>query len=206
MATRRLFGASRFWLLSLGLFGCQKDAEPDPSPAPVTSASIASAPAPIAPASARPPSHETPFVGQELKVGSFVETSAYKFKVHHVVRCADPQATEKVPEDRRVRVAAKVEVFSKYDQFWLAGKDVELEKDGVIIDSERQVKPSAGCTPLLEQQRLAHDQTATGYVVFQVPDEGFVRGAAVSFEPTRWGGAPRATIPIAAKDFTARAR
>jgi hypothetical protein len=140
-------------------------------------------------------------MGQELKVGSFVETSAYKFKVHHVVRCADPGATENVPEDRRVRVAAKVEVFSKYDDFFVAGKDVELDKDGVIIQSERQVKPSAECTPLFEQKRLAHDETSTGYVVFQVPDEAFVRGANIEFEPTRWGGAPRAEIPSAAKDF-----
>jgi hypothetical protein len=140
-------------------------------------------------------------VGQELKVGSFVETSAYKFKVHHVVRCADPAATEKVPEDRRVRVAAKVEVFSKYDDFFVAAKDVELDKDGVIIQAERQVKPSAECTPLLEQKRLKHEETSTGYVVFQVPDEAFVRGASIEFEPTRWGGAPRAEIPIAAKDF-----
>jgi hypothetical protein len=141
-------------------------------------------------------------LGQELKVGSFVETSAYKFKVHHVVRCADPPPTEQVPEDRRVRVAAKVEVFSKYDAFFVSGKDVELEKDGVLIQSERQVKPSAECAPLLEQKRLQHDETATGYVVFQVPDEAFVRGASVEFEPTRWGGAPRAEIPIAAKDFS----
>jgi hypothetical protein len=201
MATRDRYGASRIWLLSLGLVGCQKEAEPDPSPAPIASASITSPP-PVAPPSARPPSAETPFAGQELKVGSFVETSAYKFKVHHVVRCADPEATEKVPEDRRVRVAAKVEIFSKYDDFFVAGKDLDLEKDGVIIQAERQPKPSAGCTPLLAQKRLKHDETLTGYVVFQVPDEAFVRGAGVAFEPTRWGGAPRATVPIGAKDFS----
>jgi hypothetical protein len=171
----------------------------------VASSSAASPPAVAATASARPPSAETPFVGQELKVGSFVETSAYKIRVHHVVRCADPAATDKVPNDRRVRVAAKVEIFSKYDDFFVSAKDVELDKGGVIIQSERQVKPSAECTPLLEQKRLAHDQTATGYVVFQVPDEAFVRGAVVAFEPTRWGGAPRAEIPIAEKDFSGQA-
>ncbi len=136
-----------------------------------------------------------------MKVGSFVETSAYKFKVDHFVRCADPGPNEKVPEDRRVRVAAKVEIFSKYDAFFVSGKDVELDKDGVIIKSERQVKPSAECTPALEQKRLQHDESTSGYVVFQVPDEAFVHGAVVAFEPTRWGGAPRATIPITAKAF-----
>lgn len=202
MATRIRFRSSTFWLLSLGLLGCQKEAEPDASPRAVTSASVAPPPAPVASASARPPSAEAPFVGQELKVGTFVETSAYKFKVHHVVRCADPAATDNVPEDRRVRVAAKVEIFSKYDDFFVAGKDVELDKDGVIIDSERNVKPSAECTPLLEKKRIKHDETLTGYVVFQVPNEEFVRGAVIAFEPTRWGSAPRAEIPIAAKDFS----
>jgi hypothetical protein len=202
MATRPRFGSSGFWLLSLGLFACQKEAEPDSSPRAAASASVASAPAPVASVSARPPSFETPFAGQELKVGSLVETSAYKIKVHHVVRCADPAATEQVPDDRRVRVAVKVEIFSKYDNFFVAGKDVELDKDGVIIQSERQVKPSAECTPLLVQKHLQHDETTMGYVLFQVPDEAFVRGASVEFEPTRWGGAPRAEIPIAAKDFS----
>jgi len=202
MATRHRFGASRFWLLSLGIVGCQKDPEPDALPTAIASAS---APAPVASASARPPSYETPFVGQEMKVGSLVETSAYKFKVHHVVRCANPEATEKVPEDRRVRVAAKVEIFSKYDDFFVQGKDLDLEKDGVVIQAERQAKPSSGCTPLLAQKRLKHDETSTGYVIFQVPDEAFVRGASIAFEPTRWGSAPRATVPIGAKDFSAQA-
>ena len=205
MAMRHRFTTFRFCAISLALAGCQKDAEPNAAPPPAQVASAAPSAAPpdpvLVPASARPPSAETPYPGQELKVGSFVETSAYKFKVQSVVRCADPGANEKVPEDRRVRVAVKVEVFSKYDGFFVSGDDVELEKDGVIIDSERKAKPSAGCTPLLEQKRIAHDQSLTGYVVFQVPDEAFVRGADVAFEPTRWGGAPRAKIPIAAKDF-----
>jgi hypothetical protein len=206
MTTRRGSPHFRYCALALAFAGCRKDAEPDASPPPTATVSKASASAPeLASASARAPSAEMPFQGQELKVGSFVETSAYKFKVHHVVRCADPAATEKVPDDRRVRVAAKVEVLSKYDAFWVAGKDMELKKDGVIIDSERQVKPSSECLPLLEQKRLAHDETLTGYVVFQVPDEAFVRGAVVAFEPTRWGSAPRAEIPIAAKDFSEKA-
>jgi hypothetical protein len=209
MAMRHRFTTFRLCAISLGLAACQKDAEPDASPPPAQAASASpSAPSPapaLASASARPPSAETPFPGQELKVGSFVETSAYKFKVSHVVRCADPKANEQVPDDRRVRVAAKVEVFSKYDNLFVSEKDVELQKDGVIINSEKDAKPSAECTPLLARKRIQHDETTTGYVVFQVPDEAFVRGATVAFEPTRWGSAPRAEIPIAAKDFSEKA-
>ena len=140
-----------------------------------------------------------PFAGQELRTGNWIETSAYKFRVNGVVRCVDPGPTENVPQDRRVRIAVKVDVFSKYDQFWVAAKDVELEKDGVVIDSEKQVKTGPECSPLLAQKRAKHDETIGGFVVFQVPDEAFVRGATVAYMPTRWGSAPRAEVKLDAK-------
>src|SRR5687767_8439511 len=46
---------------------------------------------------------------QDLRAGKWIETSAYKFRVNGVVRCADPSPTEKVPEDRPLRVAVKVD-------------------------------------------------------------------------------------------------
>jgi hypothetical protein len=164
------------------------------SPLPVTSATP-----PASASVARPPAHETPFAGQDPRAGNWIETSAYKFKVNGVVRCADPSPTEKVPEDRRVRVALRVDIFSKYDEFLVQPKYVELEKDGVVIDSEKQVKTGPECSPLLEQKRLKHDETLGGFVVFQVPDEAFVRGGTVAYMPTRWGGAPRAEVKLDAK-------
>jgi hypothetical protein len=158
----------------------------------------ASAIPPLA-ASQRPPAHETPFAGQDLRAGKWIETSAYKFKVNGVVRCTDPGPTEKVPEDRRLRVAVNVEIFSKYDEFLAHAKDVELEKDGVIIDSERQVKTGPECSPLLEHKRMKHDETLRGFVVFQVPDEAFVRGGTVAYMPTRWGSAPKTEVKLDAK-------
>jgi hypothetical protein len=186
------------------LTDCRNKA-PEESPPP-TAAAKSAAPIPRAsgtlPASdpvQRAPAHETPFAGQDLSAGKWIETSAYKFKVTRVVRCADPGPTEKVPEDRRVRVAVKVDIFSKYDEFLAQGKDVELEKDGVIIDAERQVKTGPECSPLLEHKRMKHDETLSGFVVFQVPDEAFVRGGTVAYMPTRWGSAPKTEVKLDAK-------
>src|SRR5262249_39911180 len=152
------------------------DASDSPAPAandstaPVASAAPAPSLAPAVP-SQRAPSDETPFAGQDLRAGNVIETSAYKFKVRGLSRCADPAANEKVPEDRRVRVAASIEIFSKYDNFFVSGRDVTLEKDGVVINSELDVKPGPGCVPALAQKRLKHDESGAGFVVFQVPDE-----------------------------------
>jgi hypothetical protein len=179
----------------------QKDSKALAAPSAAESSTPNSAPPPTA--STQAPSSELPFAGQDQRVGKFIESSAYKFRVDTVVRCADPGPQETVPEDRKLRVAAKVGVFSKYDEFFLSTQDVTLEKDGVVINSERKVKTSAECAPLLEQKRMKHDETAVGFVVFQVPDETFVRGSIVAFKPTRWGGAPRTEIKVEAKDFVA---
>ena len=138
-------------------------------------------------------------MGQDLRAGNWIETSAYKFKVTGVVRCADPSPTENVPEDRRVRIAVKVDILSKYDEFLVQPKDVKLEKGGVIIDSERQAKTGPECRPVLEHRQLKHDATLSGFVVFQVPDEAFVRGGTVAYMPTRWGSAPKAEVKLDAK-------
>ncbi|HEX6271562.1 MAG TPA: hypothetical protein VFZ53_00910, partial [Polyangiaceae bacterium] len=159
-------------------------------------------PSPSAIASmARAPANEQPFMGQDQRVGKYVETSAYKIRVDRLVRCADPAPTETVPEDRKVRVGAKVAIFSRYDGFFVSPQDITLEKDGVIINSERKLKTSVECAPLLEQKRIEHDETLEGFVVFQVPDETFVKNGVVAFKPTRWGGAPRTEIKVEAKDF-----
>lgn len=201
------------YAVALAALGCQKEApqseRQESATAPRASAPERAAdarnppePSPSAIASmARAPANETPFMGQELKVGKYIETSAYKFRVDGVVRCADPAPTETVPEDRKVRVAAKVGVFSRYDEFLVSTQDIMLEKDGVVINSERKPKTTAECAPLLEQKRLNHDESLDGFVVFQVPDEAFVRNSIVAFKPTRWGGAPRTEIKIEAKDF-----
>jgi hypothetical protein len=201
--------STRSCAVALLALACQKEApreHREPEPAPLESAAAPAPPAAASPpdAGAKPaPAAEQPFSGQDQRVGNFIETSAYKFRVDAVVRCADPAPTETVPEDRKVRVAAKVGVFSKYDELFVSAQDVTLEKDGVVINSERKLKTSTECAPLLEQKRLKHDETLTGFVVFQVPNDAFVKDSIVAFKPTRWGGAPRTEIKVEAKDFVA---
>lgn len=179
--------------------------QPNPSEnAPVAavrpSASVAASAAPPAPpvplASGQHAAAELAYPGQDQSVGKWVESSAFKFKVTNVVRCADPAPDEKVPVDRKVRVGAFVQVFSKYDNFFVTPRDVTLENGGVILNSERDAKAGADCKPLLAPARIAHEQTLGGVVIFQVPDETFSKDGIVAFKPTRWGGAPRAEIKV----------
>ena len=139
-------------------------------------------------------------------LGGWIESASYKFKVSGVTPCALPGpvrsashdgSAESVPEDRPLRVGVTVHVFAKFDELFVAGRDVTIEKDGVIIRPEIDPKPSAGCSPLLEPRTLRHDQVASGVVVFQVPDEAFVRSSVIAYEPTRWGGAPRVQVRVA---------
>ncbi len=186
---------------------CRNQANSSENPATGTSSPSASAPPPAASAvvpDATPPiasgpnaAAEQPYPGQEQSVGNWVEASAFKFKVARVVRCADPGPGEVVPEDRKIRVGVSIDVFSKYDQFFLTPRDVTLEKSGVILNSEREAKPGPECKPLLEPKHLMHDQTQGGVVIFQVPDESFLKDGVVAFKPTRWGGAPRVEIKLA---------
>jgi hypothetical protein len=174
---------------------------PEAAPAPASVArpnASVPPPAPAVPLASGPhAAAEQAYPGQDQSVGKWVESSAYKFRVTDVVRCADPAPGETVPEDRKVRVGAFIQVFSKFDQFFLTPRDVTLEKGGVILDSERNAKPGPECKPLLEPMRVMHDQTRGGVVVFQVPDESFLKDGVVAFNPTRWGGAPRVEVKVA---------
>ena len=203
-----LLGRVSLLLLGPFLAQCRKDTKPEPASSPIAAAKPSVAPAasvpdpaaqigPLGPAAAA----EQPYAGQDPRVGKWVETSAYKFRVNGVQRCADPVPKEPVPEDRPLRVGVSIEVFSKYDNFLLAARDVTVEKGGVIINSERTAKASAGCAPVLQPTHMKHDQTSKGVVVFQVPDESYVREGSVGFKPTRWGGAPRADVKLSAADF-----
>ena len=141
-----------------------------------------------------------------MQAAQRIESAAYKFKVTSVAPCALPApvrsaandgSAEAVPEDRQLRVGVTVHVLAKFDEFFVAGRDVTIEKDGVIIQPEVQPKPSTGCSPLLEPKAMRHDQVASGVVVFQVPDEAFLRSSTIAYQPTRWGGAPRVQVPVA---------
>jgi len=205
--TRICLVASGAVLSACCLGGCRTEANPAeiaPNPAPAV--------APVTPSSATSPASltsdggsslgvrqqaaETPFPGQDPNVGKWVETSAYKFKVSAVRRCADAAPDAGAPPDRPLRVGVTVQVFSKYDQLFVTPRDVRLERDGVVLDAERSAKAGPECSPALAPVRANHDQTVSGVVIFQVPDEAFVREGLATYQPTRWGGAPRVEIKL----------
>jgi hypothetical protein len=141
--------------------------------------------------------------GPDAGLGRWVESPSFKFKVTSVATCADVDigrdegkdaAAPAIPEDRPVRVGVTVHVLSTYDGLFVSGRDVSFEKDGVIVRSEIDARPSAGCIGLLESTTLKHDETASGVVIFQLPDQAFARTGTIAFQPTRWGGAPRLEV------------
>jgi hypothetical protein len=163
--------------------------------------------APAADASGSAAAAQSEALPLDAGLGAWIESAAYKFKVSGVTPCAIPAparsasndgAAESVPVDRPQRIGVTVHVAAKFDEFFVSDRDVTIEKDGVIIQPEVHPTPSAGCSPLLEPKALRHDQLASGVVVFQVEDEAFVRSSTIAYQPTRWGGAPRVQVPVAA--------
>jgi hypothetical protein len=199
-----VFGHIALLAVAPSLTGCQPEnvpkrpAEAQPS-APPPPPPSARAPAPAAVDSAAPA--PAGLAVQDAGLGDWIDASSYKFKVTNVAYCAAPElprratsdaAPPSVPEDRPLRVGVTVHVLAKYDELFVSPRDVTFEKGGIIINSENNPSPSAGCGPLLQPRTLRHDQVASGVVVFQLPDETFARTGIIAFQPTRWGGAPRA--------------
>lgn len=182
-------------IMVLGLVsasGCRKEPEPEATPSEPSSAA--------APASAPPPavSAPPPAKSAEMAPGSvgsvlseWLESSAYKFRVKDIRRCASSEDA-----GASYRLGVDVEVFSKYDELVVSARDVKLEAAGVILNADLAAKPASGCTALLQTRQMRHDQTASGTVVFTVPPEFDARKAKVTYQPTRWGGSPRVEFQI----------
>jgi hypothetical protein len=129
----------------------------------------------------------------EAAIGEWAIASQYDFRVIKVRRCgAEPQAKQPGP----LHLGVQVEVKAKVHEVIASSRDVTLERDGVILQSELKPEPGAACTPLLEPKLLDRGQSATGFVVFEVPEEAFARSAKLAFKPTRWGGAPRVQVDV----------
>jgi hypothetical protein len=198
-----VFGHIALLAVAPSLTGCQREnvprrpAEAQPSAPPPPPSARALAPA-AADSGAPVPAG---LAVQDAGLGDWIDASSYKFKVTNVAYCAAPElprratsdaAPPSVPEDRPLRVGVTVHVLATYDELFVSARDVTFEKGGIIINSENNPGPSAGCSPLLEPKTLRREQVASGVVVFQLPDETFARTGVIAYQPTRWGGAPRA--------------
>jgi hypothetical protein len=196
---------TRISLLALvsGLVYCRREAQPAHDTQPKEAASAASAPqqastpgtAPAAAEVESAPPVASVEPAPEVDLGDWIEVFPYKFKVSGIKRCGGAVADA---GDKSYRLGVRVQILPKYDEFFVASRDVRLESEGVILESEIDPKPSPGCTPLLEPRQLRHQQPASGVVVFTIPEEFDARKAVVTYHPTRWGGAPRAEFKMPA--------
>lgn len=123
-------------------------------------------------------------------MGVWADSSSYRFRVSGNKRCAGDL------------LALSVDVFAKYDELLVAGRDVKLESAGIILDGEIHPKVGARCGALLRPQQLKQGQTASGVVLFAVPPEFDTRSVVVSYKATRWGGAPRLEVALPASTFS----
>ena len=173
--------------------------EQRPQPAPVEAGRAAAAGAALgADAAALPRVEETtepPDAGQAVSAEGWVETQSYKVKLDEIVRCA-----EGGDAGARPRIGVSVRVTSRHELF-VASRDFALKRGGILVDPERfDVKVTAKCSPLLPQKEIQPGQVARGFVVFDLPPS-FQAGRgeiALVYHPTRWGGAPRVSIPVPA--------
>ena len=128
-----------------------------------------------------------------------LEASLYRFKVVSMRHCSGsaPVAAASVSaQGSDLRLTVNVSITAKVDSLLASPRDITLERDGVILQPELQ--PSAACGALLPTKQLRRGETAAGAVNFVLPSRDFDKGLKLHFSPTRWGGAPAATVELPA--------
>ncbi len=151
-------------------------------------------PAPTTAPALEAPPNEVPAAAGDL--GSWADSSSYRFKVSGSKRCSPAPASGGT--EAELLLGLSVEILAKYDELWVASRDIKLESGGIILDSEADPKVTAGCAPLLRTQQLEQKRSASGVVVFKVPPEFDTSSVLVSYRATRWGGAPRLEVRLPA--------
>lgn len=175
------------------LAGCRKEeAAPDTSAREVAPAASAAAP-PAPPASVASPTLDaapSAFVRPDGKPSELIDLGLYQFRVQSFARCGKPPATSKP------LVVATVQVNAKGSDLFVAPRDVNLEKDGVIFASLPNDKLPKECGAALAPVQLRPSGSANGVVGFELPSDVDVKGAKLTYKPTRWGGAPPAVVAV----------
>lgn len=179
-------------LASLPLsLGCRREEAPGATAAP----SAAPRPAPSASVAGEmpPPEPSTPEPGPD----GWVEVSMYKLKSDGFAACTPK---EKLAHGAR-RVAARVHVSPKVNQFFVTGRDFELlSEDGVILSSSPLPPAEQGCAAPLPAKMVDAGKRNSGSVAFDVPEGFNPKGGDLQlvYKPTRWAGAPRAPVKVPA--------
>jgi hypothetical protein len=140
------------------------------------------------------------------KVGEELEGDVSYFKLVSIKPCEDPKhptptsdAGAHDPAARKV-IAAQVEITAKV-KVNVNPRDIVLGHDGIIfpasVDPTRELK---GCTPLLKYSFLHPKESASGYVLFELPTWGpgsNVNELNLVYHPARFGGAAQLYVKLA---------
>jgi hypothetical protein len=209
-------GARAFaWLAlpsALSLLHCRREPEPERASAaqestparslPKAGAELPPAPpsTPVVPAASGSLALETraaPNPTLHAGLNQWLEASLYRFKVASMRHCSGsaPVATASVSaEGSDLRLSVNVSITAKVDSLLASPRDITLERDGVILQAELQ--PSTACGVPLPTKQLRRGETAAGVVNFVLPSRDFDKRLRLHFAPTRWGGAPAATVEL----------
>jgi hypothetical protein len=147
--------------------------------------------------------------------GDWVEARHYRFRVLDAFPCDEAQTAEVLdssecapteldpkplsattpgkPGHFRLGVAIEIEAN---DAVFATPKAVVLEKDGQVFFATMAPRPTAACRALLTPRALHSSERASGIVVFEAPDAGYLAGATLTFRPPRWGYESKARVVL----------
>ena len=131
------------------------------------------------------------------KIGEELEGDVSYFKLVSIKPCEDPKhptpasdAGAQDPTARKV-IAAQIEITAK-GKLNANPRDLTLAQGGIVfsasVDPKRELK---GCTPLLKFSFLNPKESASGYVLFDLPTWGpgsNVNELNLVYHPARFGG------------------
>ena len=117
--------------------------------------------------------------------GEWLDSLRYRLRVMDVRPCdAEPSGG--------FRLGVRVEVAAT-DQAGVSPvvaspKAATLEKDGKVFSAQLNPRLTPACEHPLKLERLAPGHSARGVLVFEAPNESYLRSAVFRFQPPRWGG------------------
>ena len=90
----------------------------------------------------------------------------------------------------RLGVTVEIEATEKINVTAIVAspKAATLEKDGKVFRALMKPSPTPACQNLLGLERLAPEQSTQGVLVFEAPNESYLRSSVFAFKPPRWGG------------------
>lgn len=149
-----------------------------------------------------PPSKPVKSVGV---VGESLEGDVSYFKLVSIKPCKDPSLPAAgsggapSPAARNV-VAAEVEIVAK-TRLSVNPRDLVLGKGGILfnanVDPTRELE---GCKPLLKLSWLRANESAKGYVLFELPTWGpgsNLKELNLVYHPARFGGSAQVYVKLA---------